>query len=439
LPIGPFQAGLADGGFLKNLSNWRELQSPELAKNVIVVSAVAAASPTISASLADSSESTSSTPIVNSLADAIQIANSQTKFKHIWIATDFITIQSPIVIQRDVSILSAPGFTPTIDWSPNQADKSIFTFEGDRQVCFVCNDSSLEVEGISLKTVASNTISKAFFSTTGGQVRLINSTVTVENARLFNGTSLDPSQPESFLGSTSSGRTSTCVVFASPREERSNSPREAYLRDEPLQLVVRDSIIRGQTNWLELPSAVRTEVDWRNGLLAITGTMLDIGGSKQNSKTPPTVRLNLLDSTLLCKDSLAQLRFGTLYPFPMSFQRDARRSVFWSGPDSALIRIIGIDRSSEAEAIVSLRGEDNAYDESITSVVDLFANNSRTGRIKFEAMESEIFRDRASEPTVLWREKIPSPAEFYRATAGQFRQVQGNFMPGIDPDSLPIQ
>ncbi len=135
-------------------------------------------------------------------------------------------------------------------------------------------------------------------------------------------------------------------------------PEESTPSADPFQVQVESCIFRGQANWLSMPTALRTEIAWRNGLLAISDHLLSVGGATRSTKVPTTIRMDLQRATIICGDSMAKLNLDRNHPYRVALARTANNCVFWQAPGSSLIELHGVDPSKTLADYLDLRGED---------------------------------------------------------------------------------
>jgi serine/threonine-protein kinase len=139
---------------------------------------------------------------------------------------------------------------------------------------------------------------------------------------------------------------------------------QTYRDDDQLPLVAIEMnhvIVRGQLTVVHMDYATELNLRWNNGLVAISGRLVDTAGARM--LPPPTagpIQISLTQLTAHVPEGLVRMRLGVSGQYPLLVDRDARRSVFVVDRGSPLLEVTGLESFAEAE-ILKLRGEANAY------------------------------------------------------------------------------
>jgi serine/threonine-protein kinase len=244
----------------------------------------------------------------------------------------------------------------------------------------------------------------------------------------------------------SSGAWQVAGLAAAESEEDQRQPGEpggSVAEQEPIQLSLEDSIFRGDGDFLRLSLARRVECTWHNGLLAVSGRMIETGGAIESTRTPPTIRLDLRDVTLAAERGLARVKLSEEAPYPVCLSRLSSNCTYWSGPGKALFTLEGweqplTDLTPESLGTwLDLRGADNAYDQQLSSLAEIQAASGDRQRFDFVSNPQPFFSERAPEAIVRWVGTMPVQGGFEQQTAGDYLQRPGNFRPGFRPELLP--
>ncbi len=370
-------------------------------------------------------------PVVASLADAIDLANSNIEIGEIWIDEDQVVLARGIKVRSPrLVIRSKSGQMCRMVWRPdaslpteselsNASPSSIYEDEDDatsqRIAMIELDNCKLTLQDIDIQVAApeSGGGRLSFVSlTAGSQLKLANSVVTM-------------------LPNVGNWRVAFASIGSKP------------LSDPP-QMILENAIVRGTGSLIQMDTGTRSELRWSNGLLAIDGWLLETNGADVASKTPQTIRLDLQDLTMDARLGLASMNLTPNEPYPLCISRDAKNCTFICSTDAPLISIEGVswNDSSELTAIlpswIDLRGADNAYDEQVNTIIRLQGMSGRTKQIGFEASSLGIFSERAPETTVRWSESFDSNKPFDQRTPNDYRQeTSTSFRSGMRIEALP--
>lgn len=369
-------------------------------------------------------------PVVASLTDAINLANTNFEIDEIWIDEDQIIsaqgikVRSPRLIIRSKSgqqsrIVWRPVASPQIEPELNSATRS--TIDEDdamlpRIAMIELENSKLTLQDVDIQVSSpeSGEGKLSFASlTAGSQLKLANSAVTL-------------------LPNVGDWKVAFAFVGSKP------------LSDPP-QIVLENAIVRGTGSLIQMDAGTRSELRWSNGLLAVDGWLLETNGATVASKTPQTIRMDLQDLTMDARLGLARVNLTADEPHPLCISRDAKNCTFICSADAPLISIEGVswNDSSELTAIlpswIDLRGADNAYDEQVNTIIRLQGMSGRTKQIGFEASSLGILSERAPETTVSWSDSLDSNKPFDQRTPNDYRQeTSTSFRSGMRIDALPL-
>jgi hypothetical protein len=88
--------------------------------------------------------------------------------------------------------------------------------------------------------------------------------------------------------------------------------------------------------------------------------------------------------------------------------------------------------------MITLRGSDNAYDQNISSAIQASFASGETNAFDFAELGNADNSESGIETRIRWQQNPPTDMTFSNQTPAQFRQRQGEFMPGFDERRLPI-
>jgi hypothetical protein len=372
-------------------------------------------------------------PVLTSLHEAIQIANSNLEVNEIWLYDDQLIVEKPIPITAPQLMIRSKGSRRCrIEWKLESSSIAKTESKTSSPTQFIDNQEVIPT--------------KAMFE--------------LDNSRLsLQDVDLQISPPEvgrevgrgnlAFvsLAAGSHIKLSNSVVTLLPHDG-DWSVSFAFIESKPVndppQVELKDTIVRGTGSLIRMEAGTRSELRWSNGLLAVDGWLLETKGGAVASKTPQTVRMDLQDLTIDTKLGLAKVYLTSKESYPLCVSRDAENCTFISSPDSPMISIEGVSwkDSSELDAIlpswIDLRGADNSYDEQINTIVRLQGSSGRTKQIGFEASSMGIFSDRAPETIVPWSNSIDPNKPFDQRIPNDYLQeASTSFRSGMRIDALP--
>jgi eukaryotic-like serine/threonine-protein kinase len=120
---------------------------------------------------------------------------------------------------------------------------------------------------------------------------------------------------------------------------------------------------RGEMTLVSLDDAAQLQLNWDNGLLAVSRRMLEVAGAKLPlSVAVNRIRLELNRVTAFTGEGLVRTRLGPSGDHPMLIDRDSRKVVYRSSASAPHIEFTGLKSTFDPEQLVALRGDDNAYD-----------------------------------------------------------------------------
>ncbi len=227
----------------------------------------------------------------------------------------------------------------------------------------------------------------------------------------------------------------------------SSSPenaKEASSIPSPFRVELTDVVVRGVGDLFIAGSAARTEFEWKNGLLAVSGRMFDFVGDEDATRLPLIQRIRLDHVTASARQGFARMRMDAQRAYPVCISREATECVFVGERSFPWISLenLTVDDSEEAiEKILAkaldLRGRDNAYDEQNELLVKLTSHQGNVTRIGFDDASPVYFADKAPETHVRWLVPRPIEKPFEQQSAGEFLQHPGKFQPGFYVETLP--
>jgi len=151
---------------------------------------------------------------------------------------------------------------------------------------------------------------------------------------------------------------------------------------------------------------------------------------------PPVVRLNLDQCTLVCRQGFAAIQTAYSMRAPITLTRTARLCAFWSPPATPHITIDGLTSLDELDSLLLLRGEDNAYDQNISTLCQCRLADGQHIDFSFRDAPGEWFRERGNDSLLRWQTAVPPERPLEQQQADDYRLRGGMFVPGLPPDAL---
>ena len=111
---------------------------------------------------------------------------------------------------------------------------------------------------------------------------------------------------------------------------------------------------------LHMDEAAKLGLDWDNGLLAVSGAMIDTGGSRSED-VDSRIDLELWRVTVHASAGIFRMRAAANTPYPAVLDRQARQSVFIVDQDQPHFKFSGFPKRFQGNELLLLRGSSNLY------------------------------------------------------------------------------
>jgi len=308
--------------------------------------------------------------LVASLADAIGLAK-QTGVDRIEIAASFIR-SGPVRIEQDgLLITTAPEISECVIEMHHQDSLSIqhlrlFDIGSNRieleDLHFVWKVPSGQFKGGALMSVQDNRL-----------VRMTDCSLTIVN-------------PAKVDGVYAFDVATTTLPSTTPSRETVSI---ADIQALPLVAIeLNNVVVRGQMTMIHMDQAVELQIQWDNGLLAISERMIDMKGAAiPLNAASGAIQLSLTRLTAWIPQGLVRLRLGVDRPYPIPIDREARSCVFVVDEGTPHVEISGLDSFDNADSLLKLRGEANAYDVDPTLTDPFLLLSDNEGQILITRMD----------------------------------------------------
>jgi serine/threonine-protein kinase len=219
------------------------------------------------------------------------------------------------------------------------------------------------------------------------------------------------------------------------------NPNENALPLVAIQL--KNAIVRGEADMIRMDYATELQLDWDNGLLAISGRMIDSRGAlRRPSIVTSPIQLSFSNLTALIPDGLLRMRIDGEGRFLLPIDREATECVFQVDEGQPHVEIDGAREEDAQRNVLKLRGEANRYDVTPTLTDPMLLVSDQEGNVTVNAMADltsdtlSWSQERSPRWTVYWS-KPPSPSKpFHELRPADFRQ-DGIVSAGFDEVALP--
>jgi len=224
---------------------------------------------------------------------------------------------------------------------------------------------------------------------------------------------------------------------------RTSSPRTPL---PPLVAIELNHVAcRGEMTLIRLSDFLQLQFRWDDGLLAVSGRMLDIAGPDRESGVGGTqVQMRLSRLTASTGQGLVRTRLATAEGQPILIDRDAQNVVFRSPSAAPHVEFLGLETALESPDMwVTLRGEDNAYDlepEGDWPILDLTMADGEREVFWMSQMiipsRPPWVAERSPSWVVRWSDPVDESLPPSQRVLSDFYQ-DGTVVPGFDRTSLP--
>ncbi len=370
-----------------------------------------------------SSDSTASMPeegvaVTSSLGQALQWAGMYGADR-IEIATPTITT-GPVALSNDLLLTSTvPGGSRVVFVSGESRimERSRMFAIGEHQVefedlHFVWTVPGREFDGGAMFEVHDNQL-----------VRLTDCTVTVNNPTLHD-------EVYAFEVITDPDKLSA--------ERRAEV--ESYAK---VWLELNNVIVRGQMTMLHMDYAAKLMLFWDNGLLAVTGRMVDTAGARRElpAEAEP-ILLSLTYVTAHTPLGVMRMRVGVSGAYPVPVDRFARKSVFWVDPSLPHFEFLGLPSLQSSAPLLTVHGASNAYDVESTLADPILRLFAADGEMSITRMNDLVVSTPAWADDLRPRWDVnwmtPQLIEIPASLRTPADYLQDELSPsGFDPASLP--
>ncbi len=217
------------------------------------------------------------------------------------------------------------------------------------------------------------------------------------------------------------------------------NPNENALPLVAIQL--DNAIVRGEATLIQMDYAAALQLVWKNGLLAISGRMIDTSGAlRRPTVVASPIQLSLWNVTAEIPRGMLRMRLGPDGIFPIPIEREANQCVFLVEEGQPHVEIIGVESLANERPYLKLRGEDNAYvgaptlSDPVLYVSDLAGNTSVYMMEELAAQSLPWIDERRPRWSVRWSSARSRSQTYHRLTPSNYRQDGAIYFGFQEPD-----
>lgn len=233
-------------------------------------------------------------------------------------------------------------------------------------------------------------------------------------------------------------------------QSRSDSSRNNINRDQDLFPMVAidfdNVIVRGQATMIHMDYAAKLWLRWNNGLLAVSGRMIDTAGAPEplSSSVGPMILL-MTRVTAHAASGICRVRLGASGSYPFSINRSARNCVFIVDGSLPHFDFVNFPVSEDAESRsqeLRLGGSSNVYIVDPLRTDPLLRMTMSDGEVRVSEMDSlatgELNWADESPPRwkVVWAAGDLPTLSMSSRRPSDYRQNESP-TPGFEEESLP--
>ena len=210
----------------------------------------------------------------------------------------------------------------------------------------------------------------------------------------------------------------------------------------PVRISCNQLSVRGQCDWLRIPSPIRTEVQMGNCWLAIAGSMFEMNGSRTSVRTGIPLRMDFRNLTVYTQRAWMRANFSNSQPFPIPFVRTAKDCIFagsksyieWNASECDDWETWNqSDAGNELTRWIDLRGTDNVYDALTTS--DFLTVKLSSGSLEQIGLGTDsqlVSEERGVETMSSWRKRpLLEPNRIHEVSFDSLEWNRSAFHPGF--------
>lgn len=213
----------------------------------------------------------------------------------------------------------------------------------------------------------------------------------------------------------------------------------------PARITCNQTSVRGQCDWLRMPSPIRTEVQMGNCWLAIVGSMFELNGGRNAVRSGMPLRMDFRNVTAYSQRAWMRVNMSNSQPFPVPFVRTAKECIFsgsksyidWNASECDEWEIWNqSDEGKELSRWIDLRGRDNVYDATpLSDYLTVKLSNGTRESIGLGANANLVREELGLETAASWKKRpVLEPSRIHEATFESLEWNRGLFHPGFQSE-----
>ena len=210
----------------------------------------------------------------------------------------------------------------------------------------------------------------------------------------------------------------------------------------PVRISCNQLSVRGQCDWLRIPSPIRTEVQMGNCWLAIAGSMFEMNGSRTSVRTGIPLRMDFRNLTVYAQRAWMRANFSNSQPFPIPFVRTAKDCIFAGNKSYIEWNALECDdwetwnqsdAGNELTRWIDLRGTDNVYDAlTMSDFLTVKLSNGSLEQIGLGTDSQLVSEERGVETMSSWRKRpLLEPNRIHEVSFDSLEWNRSAFHPGF--------
>ena len=137
---------------------------------------------------------------------------------------------------------------------------------------------------------------------------------------------------------------------------------DATAVEPEVHIELNNVVVRGEMTMLHMDEVARLGLDWDNGLLAVSGNMIETGGTRaEDVEGGGRIELEFWRVTLHASAGILQMSAAVDTPYPAVVDREARQSVFIVDQNQPHFQFSGFPKRFQGSELLLLRGSSNLY------------------------------------------------------------------------------
>ncbi len=377
--------------------------------------------------------------IVRSLEQAIELAANQSQInkiviKSMSISTSLASLKSSMSVNSNLTIQSDAGLR--CQWSIEGSES--LTDPVSSLAWIECMGNQLVLQDIDvIWRPHSMSRRRSLFSVrSNALLQLKNCSITVPyDPSPFSSASLDATM--ALQGAT----LPSIIVLDAGLQDNFGDALAGNATKLPARISCTQLFVRGQCDWMRVPSPIRTEVQMGNCWLAIAGSMLDMNGSRSAVRTGMPLRMDFRNVTAYSQRAWMKVSLSNSQPFPIPFVRTAKECVFagsksyieWNASECDDWDVWDqSDKGNELSRWIDLRGKDNVYDSlTLSDFLTVKLSNGSLEQIGIGIDASLANDERGLETISSWKKRpVLEPSRIHETTFEALEWNRNAFHPG---------